>query len=257
MNANNMNGKHALMLTMLAMAVMLFSPFATVLDAADGGRTVDVSVYAGSSLQYDDIVTPVDRTGTYLTIEGSMASYLTLQDRSLKGTVPSNLSEGTYECRIIAHGNTNYTITLRVHVQENPMHYSASDLNLIPTIDRVGVAKIAGSAKNISLHMSTTKADSVIVDYNDGIITSPIMVSGTDTISTHSYEGSGMYTIKISASNNYGTDNLVLLYDSSTAELTPADSSEEDKGFEMPMWGWIAIGVAVILAGVFILPRVI
>ena len=240
------NGRPAMIVMAMTMAmIMLVSPVMTGSDAAED-RLIHVSVYAGASVQYDDIATPVDSDSSYLTIDGPMAQYLKLKGTSLSGKVPDNLPSGDYDCIITAHGKTQYSITLRFHVSQNPSSYSASDLDLIPSIDKVGVSKIAGSAKNISLLMSTSKADSVVVDYNDGIITPHISVTDKDTISTHTYSSNDVYTIKITASNQYGADTLVLVYDSAE-ENTQAETTEsKDSGVSTGVI--IGIVVAAIIA---------
>jgi hypothetical protein len=252
------SGKLKVMTVMavFAAAMLLVSPIIVGFDAAsDDNKVVHVSVYTGTSFQYDDIAAPVGSSAfNYITLDGPMAQYMTLSGTSVVGKVPYTLGEGEFDLRIIGHSDSFiHTKTVKFHVRENPVQYNSANIDKMPSIDKVGTSTLGAQGKITKLSMKTTNADSVSVDYNDGIMTSPIQVQGGDTISTHTYSAAGTYAIKIVASNDYGSDELVLIYqqDEVPDEETVTEEQTET-GFDIKKIAMAAV-IALVVAGVIII----
>ena len=245
------------------LAFMLCAPFVCVSADADAAgswydKTTDIYIEAGASFQYGEIKSPDGKEIQSITVQGSIEPYFTVSGNSVSAKFPMNMAEGEYDCVfLVKTSNNTYWMRFLFHVTEPDIVDSGYAAN-IPLINSIDIDCVGNNTKVASIKLMTSNVDTLKVDFNDGIMTDDITVTNESLIMTHKYSQVGLFAMKFTATNSYGSTQCVVVYDAGQGKAVEYSySADVDNGYSHSIWVLYGLlGGAVVLCGAYLFTRV-
>lgn len=247
--------------TAAVLLMMVAVPFSTMCADADAegnwwDTTTEIDIEAGSTFQYSSIKAPNGEAVMSITVESDLVDYIMVDGNSIRAALPMSLEAGDYDVvLLVTTKSSTYWMRFIFHVTEK--EYGEGFAANLPVINNIDVTNIGNNVKVASVNINMTNVTSMVVDYGDNISTEPISIDGPSMTVTHKYDQTGLFAMKITTSNAYGSVQNYLVYDSGTGKVVEYGMEVDDGSDNHPAWILYALaGVTVILLGAFLIMRV-
>lgn len=242
-----------MVMAIATVALMLAVPVTMIATDTDAqgdwwGNTTDIYVKAGSTFKYGDIQSPDGKAIQRIEASGALQEYFMVSGHTVTANIPSATIPGEYDMAIVIYtSGETYWMRFIFHVTEAdaiPSGYAA----YAPVINTVDVSHVGNNTKLASIKLNTTNVATLHVDYADGVQTENIDVTSDSLMLTHKFDQKGLFAMKITASNGYGTTQSVIVYDAGLGEAVNYTIVQD--GDSHPLWILYALVIGAILCAV-------